>query len=96
MNCAINPLLITDLRHALPPCDLDHIVPFNQGGPTTPQNLHPACRRHHQLKTHAGWATTRDTDATITWTAPTGHHYTVTDTPRGPSVPLTTPGVTRR
>jgi hypothetical protein len=57
-------------------CDLDHIIPFNQGGPTTPQNLHPACRRHHQLKTHAGWATTRDADATITWTAPTGHHYT--------------------
>jgi hypothetical protein len=57
-------------------CDLDHIIPFSQGGQTTPENLHPACRRHHQLKTHAGWRTTRDTDGTITWTAPTAHNYT--------------------
>jgi HNH endonuclease len=32
-------------------CDLDHKTPFNQGGPTTPDNLHPLCRHHHQLKT---------------------------------------------
>lgn len=44
-------------------CDLDHRVPFDhdhpdQGGPTCPCNLAPLCRRHHRLKTHAGWTYT--------------------------------------
>jgi Domain of unknown function (DUF222)/HNH endonuclease len=68
--------------------DLDHIVPFNhkhpdQGGPTTADNLHPLCRYHHRLKTHAGWTvhrnettTTTTAAATTTWTSPSGRHYT--------------------
>jgi Domain of unknown function (DUF222)/HNH endonuclease len=67
--------------------DLDHIVPFNhqrpdQGGPTTADNLHPLCRYHHRLKTHAGWTvhrnettTTTTAAATTTWTSPSGRHY---------------------
>lgn len=35
-------------------CDLDHTIPWPRGA-TTPQNLGPLCRRHHQLKTHGGW-----------------------------------------
>jgi len=35
-------------------CDLDHTVPWPRGS-TTPENLGPLCRRHHQLKTHGGW-----------------------------------------
>jgi Domain of unknown function (DUF222)/HNH endonuclease len=78
--------------------DLDHIVPFNhkrpdQGGPTTPDNLHPLCRYHHRLKTHAGWTvhrsetnptataanmTTTPATTTTTWTSPSGRHYTTT------------------
>ena len=48
-------------------CDLDHTVPWPIGS-TTPENLGPLCRRHHQLKTHGGWAldpiadTSPDTD----------------------------------
>ncbi len=34
--------------------DLDHTIPWPIG-PTTPANLGPLCRRHHVLKTHAGW-----------------------------------------
>jgi Domain of unknown function (DUF222) len=67
--------------------DLDHIVPFNHkrpdhGGPTTADNLHPLCRYHHGLKTHAGWAvhrsetTTTAAAMTTTWTSPSGRHYT--------------------
>jgi hypothetical protein len=36
-------------------CDLDHAIPWPRGS-TSPQNLGPLCRRHHQLKTHAAWA----------------------------------------
>ncbi|WP_260694851.1 HNH endonuclease signature motif containing protein [Streptomyces sp. IB201691-2A2] len=63
-------------------CDLDHVRPFDharpeRGGPTTPENLQPLCRRHHRLKTHhPGWRVARDahTGAAV-WTAPTGHTY---------------------
>jgi hypothetical protein len=35
-------------------CDLDHAVPWPHGS-TSPENLGPLCRRHHNLKTHVGW-----------------------------------------
>ncbi|HEV2345335.1 MAG TPA: DUF222 domain-containing protein, partial [Actinocrinis sp.] len=61
-------------------CDLDHNQPFNQGGPTTPENLTPLCRRHHNHKTHNHWTLHR-TDDTIQWTSTrTAHTYTTTPT----------------
>jgi hypothetical protein len=36
-------------------CDLDHTVPWPLGA-TSAANLGPLCRRHHVLKTHAGWS----------------------------------------
>ncbi|RPF21523.1 HNH endonuclease signature motif containing protein [Myceligenerans xiligouense] len=72
--------------------DLDHIEPFDKDhrylpgepGQTRAANLHPLCRRHHNVKTHAGWHVARDPDTGITrWTAPTGRdavvHPTVVD-----------------
>ena len=41
-------------RQAAASCDLDHAIPYPTG-PTTPENLGPLCRRHHNLKTHGGW-----------------------------------------
>lgn len=32
-------------------CDLDHVVNFDEGGPTQPNNLVCLCRFHHNLKT---------------------------------------------
>jgi hypothetical protein len=81
-------------------CDLDHIEPFdhdhppeNDGvaagtagrGQTSAWNLHALCRRHHLLKTHAGWGVVRDPATGITtWTTPTGRTHsrppTVLDT----------------
>jgi hypothetical protein len=73
-------------------CDLDHIDPFDHDtagtagrGQTSAWNLHALCRRHHLLKTHAGWGVVRDPATGITtWTTPTGrtHHRppTVLDT----------------
>ncbi|MBK6443334.1 MAG: HNH endonuclease [Actinomycetales bacterium] len=57
-------------------CDLDHAIPYPQG-PTTPNNLHALCRRHHGFKHHAGWTIHINPDnATLTWTSPTGRTYT--------------------
>ncbi|MFB9376313.1 hypothetical protein ACFFKU_13025 [Kineococcus gynurae] len=32
-------------------CDLDHRIPFEEGGQTVRSNLHASCRRHHRQKT---------------------------------------------
>ncbi|GMA22938.1 hypothetical protein GCM10025864_06970 [Luteimicrobium album] len=68
-------------------CDLDHVEPFDHAsdptggepppGQTRTDNLHPVCRRHHNAKTHGGWATSRDGAGNVTWTAPTGHTHQV-------------------
>ena len=42
-------------RQAAMRCDLDHAIPWPRGA-TTAANLGPLCRRHHLLKTHAGWS----------------------------------------
>ena len=55
-------------------CDLDHIDPWPDG-PTSANNLHCLCRRHHRLKTLGFWKVRRDPDGGLTWTAPTGHQY---------------------
>jgi hypothetical protein len=68
--------------------DLDHIVPFDHDadaadrppgtpGQTRAHNLQPLCRKHHLLKTHAGWGVVRDPATGITtWTTPTGRTHT--------------------
>lgn len=55
--------------------DLDHRTNYN-GTNTTADNLHPLCRTHHRLKTHAGWTVQRTPDGQDTWTSPLGHTYT--------------------
>ncbi|NIZ92969.1 HNH endonuclease signature motif containing protein [Kineococcus rubinsiae] len=63
-------------------CDLDHVVPFAQDGPTTLENLAPQCRHHHRLKTHTRWQVTPLPTRGWRWTSPTGHTYdTNTDPP---------------
>ena len=54
--------------------DLDHTVPFPQGG-TNPDNLAPLCRRHHRLKHQTGWTYQQNSDRTVTWTSPSGRTY---------------------
>lgn len=55
--------------------DLDHTIAWPDG-PTSADNLHASCRRHHRIKTHTpGWHVDQHPDATITWTTPTGHAY---------------------
>jgi hypothetical protein len=69
-------------------CDTDHAIPYDSGGPTSPQNLAPLCRRHHRHKTHTAWAYTFIDDGTYLWTSP--HRYQFLVDPTG------TQDVTRR
>jgi hypothetical protein len=57
-------------------CDIDHTTPWDAGGTTDRANCRPLCRRHHRLKTHAGWTITPHPDGGATWTSPTGRRYT--------------------
>jgi hypothetical protein len=55
--------------HAPPErCEIEHCVPFNLGGPTTPSNTALTCHRHNEIKKADGpWSYTINDD-TSTWT----------------------------
>ena len=71
-------------------CDLDHREPFDHadptaGGPTSPDNLDPYCRRHHLMKHHTDWRVRPDRDSyALHFTSPTGHRYTKQQCPTAP------------
>jgi hypothetical protein len=71
----VHPYCTRPARH----CDCDHVVPFdpdNPGrGPTCPCNLAPLCRRHHRLKTLAGWRYTVLEPGTYLWSDPHGQQF---------------------
>jgi hypothetical protein len=62
-------------------CDLDHTVPYDQGGRTCECNLSPLCRTHHQVKQAHGWTLTQPEPGVLTWTTPHGRSYTITPEP---------------
>ena len=53
-------------------CDCDHAIPFPRGS-TSAANCGALCRRHHRLKTLAGWTLVRTGDGHSVWTSPAGH-----------------------
>jgi hypothetical protein len=55
--------------------DLDHLVPYEDGGQTSPGNLHAISRRWHRAKTIGGWRVARNDDGSVTWTSPLGRTY---------------------
>jgi len=55
--------------------DIDHIVPYDQGGTTNSSNLAPLCRRHHRCKTFGAWSYRVIEPGSYQWTSPTGHRY---------------------
>lgn len=53
-------------------CELDHRVPFDHenpgsGGRTDFENLHPLCKRHHQMKTDGRLVPTRTAEGMLAW-----------------------------
>ncbi|MFB9954949.1 HNH endonuclease signature motif containing protein [Cellulomonas denverensis] len=75
-------------------CDLDHTIPFGDGGPTAATNLAPLCRRDHLLRTHAGHRIEQTAAGEIVWTSLTrryvsipgrdGHHHMLRQRPGDP------------
>ena len=54
-------------------CQLHHLVPRRDGGPTSLDNLVPLCTFHHLVAIHRwGWRLTLNPDATTTATSPDG------------------------
>ncbi|WP_082929555.1 HNH endonuclease signature motif containing protein [Mycobacterium sp. 852013-51886_SCH5428379] len=58
--------------------DIDHTIPYGQGGPTQASNLKCLCRLHHLLKTFWGWTDHQRRDGTVVWTSPAGETYVTT------------------
>ncbi|MDO3637036.1 HNH endonuclease signature motif containing protein, partial [Mycolicibacterium arseniciresistens] len=58
--------------------DIDHTIPYSQGGPTQASNLKCLCRLHHLIKTFWGWRDRQQCDGTVIWTSPAGQSYTTT------------------
>jgi hypothetical protein len=56
-------------------CDLEHAIPWEEGGETNAENLNAICSRHHHGKHEAGWEPERQPDGSIEWRSPTGHRY---------------------
>jgi hypothetical protein len=60
-------------RNTVGRTDLDHVIPYEEGGATDCDNLCCLCRRHHRLKTHApGWVFRLDADGALLVTTPSG------------------------
>ena len=58
--------------------DLDHTIPFDNGGLTCRCNLGGLCRSHHLLKHHPDWNLPQTTPGQFTWTTPSGRTHTTT------------------
>jgi hypothetical protein len=55
-------------------CQVHHLTPRSQGGPTSLANLGLYCTFHHLVVIHQwGWAATLNPDGTTTMTSPHGH-----------------------
>jgi hypothetical protein len=71
-------------------CEIDHTIPYAQGGPTHAGNLKALCKTHHLIKTFLGWAEKQLADGTLILTSPSGHTYVTT-----PGSALLFPGLAR-
>ncbi|VBA46197.1 hypothetical protein LAUMK191_00558 [Mycobacterium attenuatum] len=74
-----------DLTCRFPGCDrpamhtdIDHTIPYGDGGATHASNLKCLCRQHHLLKTFWGWRDRQLPDGTVIWTSPSGDAYVTT------------------
>jgi hypothetical protein len=66
-----------------PPCELHHIVWWTRNGPSSLDNSAWLCAFHHWLVHEGRWDLRRNTDGSLTFTAPDGRERS-TDPPRHP------------
>ncbi|HEV2375511.1 MAG TPA: HNH endonuclease signature motif containing protein [Streptosporangiaceae bacterium] len=67
-------------------CDLDHTIPYDQGGRTCECSLAPLCRRHHRAKQAQGWHLDQPQPGVMVWRLPHGRTYTTEPDPY-PDIP---------
>lgn len=68
-------------------CQMDHAIPWEDGGATGPGNVGALCTRHHQVKTHGGWRIdAADSSGSCTWRSPLGRIYSRAPEPVLPAV----------
>jgi hypothetical protein len=69
-------------------CEIDHVVPYDAGGPTDLWDLGPLCKHHHQMKTGGYWhIITSHRNGTCRWRSPLGRIYEHTPPDLGPPRP---------
>ena len=56
-------------------CDLDHTVPWDEGGLTCECGLAPLCRHHHRCKQAEGWQLAQPAPGVLIWRTPAGRTY---------------------
>ena len=61
-------------------CDLDHTVPWDQGGITCECDLAPLCRHHHKCKQAEGWRLEQPEPGVLIWRTPSRRTYVTTPT----------------
>ncbi|MGI9584249.1 MAG: DUF222 domain-containing protein [Acidimicrobiia bacterium] len=66
--------------------DIDHRIPYSEGGATDESNLQPLCRHDHGVRHEFGWSYEVDQRGNVTWTSPLHHSYATF-----PNVPAGTP-----
>jgi Domain of unknown function (DUF222) len=59
-------------------CDIDHSIPYAEGGKTHAANLNCKCRTHHLTKTFLGWREQQLPDGTLILKSPAGQTYVTT------------------
>jgi len=62
-------------------CDLDHRIPWAEGGPTTTDQLVPLCRHDHVIRHRHGWKHQPLPNGDHQWTSRLGHQYTTSGLP---------------
>jgi hypothetical protein len=69
-------------------CQIHHLIPRSEGGPTALRNLVPLCAFHHLIVIHRwGWTLTLHTDGTTTATTSDGRRTYHSHSPPGHSRP---------
>jgi hypothetical protein len=56
-------------------CELDHRIPWAEGGTTRTEDIGPLCRHDHGIRHAAGWTYEIPIDGEIEWTTRLGHLY---------------------
>ncbi|MBG6183734.1 hypothetical protein IWX65_001700 [Arthrobacter sp. CAN_A214] len=78
---------------AAPHCEVDHSVPWSQGGTTDHRNLSQLCRKHHRFKSITPWNLTSNAAGIRSWTSPAHRTYTTYPADylkHGPTIPFKT------